>query len=93
MHTWRHVSPGYPSLPVYGRASRACQVAEQFGADLCVYVPGLSMQTHSTRRWLSLAGAAAPQPCPACEQGQLEEARRFNPHCEPLWPFLGRRPA
>jgi hypothetical protein len=51
------VQRGYRTLPAYNRATRARQLVEDFGADICARVPGLYLAERGNRQWWMLAGA------------------------------------
>src|SRR6266700_1647691 len=47
---------GYRSLPTHNRATRARQLVEDFGADVCAKIPGLYLAERGSQQWWSLAG-------------------------------------
>ena len=51
------VRRGYRTLPAHGRATRARQVVDEFGAEICAAIPGLHLGARGSQRWWSLAGA------------------------------------
>ncbi|MHB1524617.1 MAG: DUF3854 domain-containing protein [Candidatus Dormibacteria bacterium] len=48
----------YRSLPVQGRAAKARQLAERFGAETLLSVPGFIVKDKDGRKYLTIAGAA-----------------------------------
>lgn len=50
------VRRGYRTLPTHGRAIRARQLVEGFGADVCARIPGLYLAARGRQQWWSLAG-------------------------------------
>lgn len=47
----------YRTLPLQGRAGLARQMADSYGADLLLKVPGFYVHEEGGKRWLTLAGA------------------------------------
>lgn len=50
------VRRGYRTLPPHSRATRARQMVEHFGAEVCARIPGLYRAARGSQQWWSLAG-------------------------------------